>query len=164
MRTKKRNQDNNGIRFDLAYSVEGLTIEQKRKMLRDLVEDEARVFLSLPNDFTGAWETLLAWRGITKAELAERIDIPVRTISNIINRNTVGSVDIVVLMCLAAHLPEDMSRYLIERSGHTLLMSNNNHIWYAFLLKHLYNYSISDIRAFLKENDINTYQKLPHIV
>ena len=164
MRTKKRRQDQKDvITFELSYSDSDLTPEQKGLMLKRIVEDEARVLLTLPNDFTGAWNTLLKWRGISKAELAERIDVPVRTVSNIINGKTVGSIDTVVLMCLAAHLPEDMSRYLIERSGHTLLMSNTDHIWYSFALKHLYTRSFNEICSFFQDNGITTYLKIPKV-
>jgi len=41
-----------------------------------------------------------------------------KTIGNIINGETSGTLNNVVLMCLAAHLPWDMSDYLIQRSGH----------------------------------------------
>ena len=82
---------------------------------------------------------------------SRRTMITEKTIGNIINGETSGTLNNVVLMCLAAHLPWDMSDYLIQRSGHQFRFSNDDHIWYRFVLMHMNSKSIPEIQAFLQE-------------
>ena len=79
------------------------------------------------------------------------IDFLEKTIGHIINGDTIGTLNNVVLMCLAAHLPWEMSDYLIQRSGHKLLLNNDDHNWYRFVLKNMYPKEIPEIQAFLQE-------------
>ena len=83
--------------------------------------------------------------------MARRTKITEKTIGHIINGETTGTLNNVVLMCLAAHFPWDISNYLIERSGHSLVLTNDDHIWYRFALMHMYSKSINEIQAFLLE-------------
>lgn len=106
---------------------------------------------SLPNNYTKAWKQLLKWRGISQAELSRRTSITEKTIGNIINGETMGTLNNVVLMCLGANLPWDMSDYLIQRSGHRFRMNNDDHTLYRFVLMHMYSKSILEIRTFLQE-------------
>ena len=141
------------VDFEIVYMGEnGELDDQKRNQLvRDMVMEEARVLDGLPNNYTKAWQALLKWRGISQAELARRTGITEKTIGHIINQETVGNVNHVVKMCLAAHLPWDMSDYLIQRSGHRLLYNNDDHAWYAFCLRTMYTKSMKEIQAFLRE-------------
>ena len=77
----------------------------------------------------------------------------------IITTYSKGTVDNVVLMCLAVNLPWDMSIYLIERSGHNLQLNNEDHIWYRFALKYLYFMTLDEIRAYFYDKGIPTYNK-----
>ena len=120
-------------------------------MLRDTVMEEAKVLDGLSNNYTKAWRELLKWRGISQAELARRTKITEKTIGHIINGDTIGTLNNVVLMCLAAHLPWEMSDYLIQRSGHKLLLNNDDHNWYRFVLKNMYPKEILEIQVFLQE-------------
>lgn len=141
------------IDFDIVYTGDNgeLDDERRKKLLRDTVMEEARVLDGLSNNYTKAWKELLKWRGISQAELSRRTTITEKTIGNIINGETVGTINNVVLMCLAANLPWDMSNYLLQRSGHQLLYNNDDHNWYRFVLKHMYLKSIPEIQAFLQE-------------
>ena len=141
------------IDFDIVYKGENgeLDAESRKKLIRDTVMEEARVLDGLSNNYTKAWKELLKWRGISQAELSRRTMITEKTIGHIINGDTIGTLNNVVLMCLAAHLPWDMSDYLIQRSGHKLLWNNNDHNWYRFVLKNMYPKSIPEIQAFLQE-------------
>jgi transcriptional regulator with XRE-family HTH domain len=141
------------IDFDIVYTGENgeLDDERRKKLLHDTVMEEARVLDGLSNNYTKAWKELLKWRGISQAELSRRTTITEKTIGNIINGETIGTINNVVLMCLAANLPWDMSDYLIQRSGHQLLYNNDDHNWYRFVLKHMYPKSIPEIQAFLQE-------------
>ena len=141
------------IEFDIVYTGENgeLDNERRKKLLHDTVMEEAKVLDGLSNHYTKAWKELLKGRGISQAELSRRTKITEKTIGNIINGDTVGTINNVVLMCLAANLPWDMSDYIIKRSGHQLMLNNDDHNWYRFVLKHMYPKSIPEIRAFLRD-------------
>ena len=142
------------IDFEIVYKGENgeLDAESRKKLIRDTVMEEARVLDGLSNNYTKAWKELLKWRGISQAELSRRTMITEKTIGNIINGETSGTLNNVVLMCLAAHLPWDMSDYLIQRSGHQFRFSNDDHIWYRFVLMHMNSKEIPEIQAFLQEH------------
>lgn len=142
------------ISFDIVYAGENGELDDKHrtKLLHDTVMDEAKVLDGLPNNYTKAWRELLKWKGISQAELARRTNISEKTIGHIINGETMGTLNNVVLMCLAAHLPWDMSNYLIQRSGQQFRFRNDDHSWYRFVLMHMYPKSIPEIQAFLQEH------------
>lgn len=141
------------IDFNIVYKGENGELDdaRRKKLLHDTVIEEARVLDGLSNNYTKAWRELLKWKGISQAELARRTKITEKTIGHIINGETTGTLNNVVLMCLAAHFPWDISNYLIERSGHSLVLTNDDHIWYRFALMHMYSKSINEIQAFLLE-------------
>ena len=141
------------IDFNIVYTGENKELDdaRRKKLLHDTVMEEAKVLDGLSNNYTKAWKELLKWRGISQAELSRRTNITEKTIGNIINGDTVGTINNVVLMCLAANLPWDMSDYIIKRSGHQLLLNNDDHNWYRFVLKHMYPKSIPEIQAFLQD-------------
>lgn len=146
------------IAFDIVYTGENgeLDDKQRQKLLHDMVMEEANVVDNLSNNYTQAWKQLLKWRGISQAELSRRTGITEKTIGNIINGETIGTLNNVVSMCLGANLPWDMSDYLIQRSGHRLLFNNDDHNWYRFVLKHMYPKSIPEIQSFLQEQGATT--------
>lgn len=141
------------VDFDIVYTGENGELDDKSRnqLIKDMVMEEARVLDGLPNNYTKAWQELLKWRGISQAELSRRTNITEKTIGNIINQETIGTINHVVKMCLAAHLPWEMSQYLLKRSGHQLLYNNDDQAWYAFCLKNMYTKSMKEIQAFLKE-------------
>ena len=146
------------VDFDIVYTGENgeLDAESRKKLIHDTVIEEANVLRSLSNDYTEAWRALLKWRGISQAELSRRTGISEKTIGHIINGDTAGTLNNVVLMCLAAHLPWDMSDYLIQRSGHKLRLNNDDHNWYRFVLMRMYPKTIKEIQTFLQEQGAST--------
>lgn len=59
-------------------------------------------------------------------------------------------------MCLGAHLPWDISKYLIDRSGTKLMLTNEDHILYRFVLQHMSSKTIDEIQRFLQEQGATT--------
>ena len=139
--------------FDIVYNGEygELDDESRKQLIQDLVMEEAQVLDSLPNNYTKAWKALLKWRKISQAELSRRTGISEKTIGHIINQETTGELNNVILMCLGANLPWEMSSYLIDRSGNHLQLVKEDHIWYRFCLMHMYTKSIPEIQDFLCE-------------
>lgn len=146
------------IEFDIVYTGgnKELDNEQRKQLIHDTVIEEAKLLDNLPNNYTQAWKIVLNWRGISQAELSRRTTIIEKTIGNIINGNTIGTINNIVLMCLGAHLPWDISKYLIDRSGTKLMLTNEDHILYSFVLQHMSSKTIDEIQRFLQEQGATT--------
>ena len=132
-------------------------------MDKEQILEEARIYRTLSNDLKDSWSKVLKWKKLSQAELSRRTEISERTISQIINGERIGTVDSIVMMCLAANIPGDISEHLIRLSGNILLLTNEDHIMYRYVLQNRYNSSLSDIRQFLFDIGSETYMKFPSI-
>ena len=132
-------------------------------MDKEQILEEAMIYRTLSNDLKDSWIKVLKWKKLSQAELSRRTEISERTISQIINGERIGTVDSIVMMCLAANIPGDISEHLIRLSGNILLLTNEDHIMYRYVLQNRYNSSLSDIRQFLFDIGSETYIKLPAI-
>ena len=130
---------------------------------KEQILEEAKIYRSLTNDITEAWTAVLKWKKISQAELSRRTSISEKSIGYIIQGRKSGSVDNVVLMCLGANLPGEISEHLLKLSGHVLMPANEDHIIYRYLLFHKNEYSIPEIREFLQEIGTTIYMKFPAI-
>ncbi len=128
---------------------------------REQILEEARIYRSLTNDISESWDKVLKWKKISQAELSRRTGLTERTITTTVTGQRIASLDNIVLLCLAANLPSDISGHLIRLSGHALIMSNEEHVIYNYLLKNMYTESLSEIRQFLYDIDSETYLKFP---
>jgi transcriptional regulator with XRE-family HTH domain len=142
------------IDFDIKYcnGFEYATPEKKAKILADTLAEEMRVYNELPNSFTGSLKIVREWKKVTIKDLAEQTLLSERTIRRIINGEEPGSINSIILICLGLNLPPKISGHIIRTSPFTLNFSNNSHIWYDFVLTHLYTKSMDEIRAFLQEH------------
>lgn len=93
------------------------------------------IYRSLTNDISESWDKVLKWKKISQAELSRRTGLTERTITTTVTGQRIASLDNIVLLCLAANLPSDISEHLIRLSGHALIMSNEEHVIYNYLLK-----------------------------
>ncbi|MDI3478707.1 MAG: hypothetical protein PWQ59_2232 [Thermoanaerobacterium sp.] len=141
------------IDFDIKYcnGFEYATPERKVKILADILEEEARIYSELPNSYTKSLQMVIEWRGVTYKELGERILLNEKTVRRIVNGETKGSINSLVLICLGLHLSPKISRHIIDNSPHSLNISDKNHQWYDFALAHLYTKSMDEIRQFLHQ-------------
>lgn len=128
---------------------------------REQILEEARIYRSLTNDISESWDKVLKWKKISQAELSRRTGLTERTITTTVTGQRIASLDNIVLLCLAANLPSDISGHLIRLSGHALIMSNEEHVIYNYLLKNMYTESLSEIRQFLYDIGSETYLKFP---
>lgn len=128
---------------------------------KEQILEEARIYRSLSNDISDSWNKVLKWKHISQIELSRRTGITNRTINSIVSGQSIGRLECIVLMCLAANLPCEISEHLIRLSGHALIMSNEDHIMYSYLIKHKHTESLSEIRQFLYEIGSDLYLKIP---
>ena len=141
------------ISFDIVYSkgYQFAAPERQIELLKKVVMEEAAIYNELPNNLPGSLKRLKDWRGVTFSELADRALINERTVRRIVNGEEPGSLNSIILICLALHLPPKISRHVIAQSQFSLSYSNENHIWYQFVLDHKYANTLDEIRTFLAE-------------
>ena len=130
---------------------------------KEQILEEANIYRSLTNDIADSWHKVLQWKHISQAELSRRTGITEKTITTIIKGQRIGTLENVILLCLAINLPSEISEHLISLSGHALVLSNEDHIIYNYLLRNKYSESLSDIRQFLHEIGSKLYLKIPAV-
>lgn len=141
------------ISFDIVYGkgYEYATPEKKAKLLADVLAENARIYNELPNSYTACLKMVREWRKVTYKELEDRTMLNERTIRRIVNGEEPGSLNSLILICLGLHLPPEISNHIIEKSPYSLNYTNESHIYYKFVLNHLYAKTMDEIRAFLQE-------------
>ncbi len=142
------------IDFDIKYcnGFEYATPEKKAEILADTLADEMRVYNELPTSFTKSLQMVFAWKNVTFVEIEKRTMLSSKTVSRIVNGENQGSINSIILICLGLHLPPEISKHIIDKSPFSLSFSNQSHLWYNFVLTHLYTKSMVEIRAFLQEH------------
>jgi transcriptional regulator with XRE-family HTH domain len=140
------------ISFDIVYGdgYQHAPQEKKVQLLDNVLKENARIYRELPNDYTTCLKMVREWRDVTFEELAERTLINERTIRRIVNGESKGSLESLVLICLGLHLPPEISNHIIDKSPFSLNYSNEDHIYYQFALNTLFAKTMDEIRGFLQ--------------
>lgn len=107
---------------------------------------------SMPNSFHAALTYLMKQAHVTIETLEERSHISSRTISRLrTDDNREYTIDHLMAICIALHLPPWLSRALLQRAGFTLRTSKQ-HQAYQFILDCLFMDSVDDVQHFLRES------------
>jgi len=105
------------------------------KVLKEHVDYVRQTAITLPRDFKRCLETLMKWSSVTLEELSERSGIGVRALSNIKNdTNHNMKIESIVAICLGLRLPPELSFDLIEASGLSFRLINQNEAMYKCIL------------------------------
>ena len=111
----------------------------------------SRTLDALPNSFQDALTFLMKQAHMTIEELEEQALLSRRTISRLRTEERRDySLDQVVAICIALHLPPWLSRAMIERAGF-ILRPTKRHLAYQFALDCLFMDSVGDVQSFLAE-------------
>jgi len=140
------------IQFHKGY--QNSTPEKQLEYLEKEEEENYRMLQSLTNNYSECWQKLIAWRGETYKGIAADINVNEKTISRIINEETDGSIETIVLMCLALYLPYDISMHMIGLSPFNLMLAKETHRWYKIALQYYTGKSIAEIRRELLKKNI----------
>ncbi len=142
------------ITFDIVYNngYQYAPKEVQDQLLADKLIEENRIYSQLTTNYHVCLQIVKEWRNVTFAELAEITLLNERTIRRIINGEEQGSINSLILICLALKLPPRISNHIINHSPFRLNFHNNNsHVWYDFALTYEYSKSMDEIRSFLAE-------------
>ena len=140
------------VSFNIAFhgGVENAPHERQMKKLQEVFMEENRIFGELNANYIKSLETVIKWRGITYKEIGERAGINQETVSRCVNgkRNDLNTL---ILICLALHLPYKISMKIINDAGHHFVFANQSHLWYDFVLQHMYGQKVAEVKTFLAE-------------
>ncbi len=149
---------NSGIEFQVTFSGKANTdvmakaddiINRGREIQKELYEmppsfGRVLVYLMELGDKDG--------KKYTVESLAEAARLEAKTIQRMRNDPTYPkSIESVIAVCIAMHLPPEYSKKLIEKAGFALRMTDNDaHILYGFFLNHYYMYTVDECNEILK--------------
>lgn len=144
------------IDFEIKYcnGYENSTKEKQNKYLEELMAENARMYDMLSNNYLDCLDKLKKWRKITFVQLANKVLMDERQLRRIFKGESNGSLNALISICLAMHLPPEISFHIIEKSPFTLSMGDENHRWYRFVLTYYYGRSMDEIRCFLNEHNV----------
>lgn len=125
---------------------------KKTKTNREKLTSMTQTIELLPPSFSAALRFLMKRAHVTIEELEERSYISSRTISRLrTEERSEYSIDQVVAICVALHLPPWLSRLMIQRAG-LLLRHTVQHQAYQFILDCLFMNSVDEVQQFLVTN------------
>ena len=128
-----------------------------RNSEREQLEEMSRMMEALPATFHEALTFLMKQAHVTIEELEEKAFLSGRTISRLrTEERREYSLDQVMAICIALHLPPWLSRGMLQRTGF-ILRPTRQHQAYQFILDCLFMDSVEDVQAFLLRAG---YQKL----
>lgn len=131
--------------FSFAHNADTLSSQEKLLAM-------SRTLDALPNSFHDSLTHLMKQAHMTIEELEEQAFLSRRTISRLRTEERNGySLDQVIALCVALHLPPWLSREMIKRAGFILRLTKQ-HLAYQFILDCLYMDSVSDVQKFLVES------------
>lgn len=141
------------ITFHQGY--ENAQTVKQHKFLKEILDENERVYASLSNDPMDCLEKVRHWRNISKKDLAEKIPLAEKQIRRIFNGESNGSIETMVSICLALYLPPEISFHIIEKSNLSFKHNDEAHRWYRFALVHFYGQSLELTRRFLAEHGVS---------
>lgn len=135
------NSDEEYNRHYMAFAQSSDTASLKEKM--DAVN---RTINELPQSFSDALCYVMKRSRVTIEALAEKSGIPTRTISRLRNEERREySLDQVIAICVALHLPPWLSRKMIEKAGF-LLRQTPQHLAYQMILDCMYMDTVDEVQ------------------
>ena len=140
------------VSFNVAFhgGYENSSHENQMKKLQEVFAVENRIFGELNADYRKSLETVIKWRDVTYKEIGERAGINAETVSRCV-KGTHVTLNTLILICLALHLPYKISMKIIHDAGLSLQFVNESHLWYDFVLQHMYGQKVVEVKTFLAE-------------
>ncbi len=142
------------IKFTVGYNhgYQHATPEKQSELLRSVLKEETDIYSRLTTDYRHCLDLVRKWKGVTYEDLGERIGMDESAARRIVNGQSQGSINTLILICLALGLPYKISKHIIDHSPHSLIPRHESHDLYEFALTHLYPQPMNEIFVFLNEN------------
>ncbi len=148
-----------GIEYGITFSEElnGNLLKQADAMLKENKEIQSILqeiaFLS----FNDSFKAVMGWVDISEQDLAEKALLHVKTIQRMrTNRDYPKSIEPVVAVCIAMHLPPEVSNVLIDKSGFRLRVADNeSHLMYNMFITKCYNLTVNYCNSLLRAKNLS---------
>lgn len=142
------------VTFDIKYGngYQHSSPEKQKKMLDDVVLEEARILQNLPLSYTTSLQMMFDHRKVSYAELERRIGLDDQTISRIVKGDRDPTTESLVMICLGLHLTPRISDHIIRNSPCPLMLMSEVHGWYNFALTYKYPERFLKVNDFLVEH------------
>lgn len=140
------------IIFEAQYSDSKVNddVDAQAKAILAYNKELAEIIKKLPGGFTESLKMLMTWKEKTVEGLAEASFLDPKTIQRMRNNDDYEpSIETTVAICIALQLPPAASYALINRSTHTLGVSEK-HFAYDFLIRSWYTKPILECNAMLQ--------------
>ncbi len=138
------NSDEEYNRHYLSFAQEQVLGSEREKLL-----GMSRLLDALPTSFPDALTFLMKRAHMTIEDLEEKASVSNRTISRLrTEERREYSLDQIIAICIALHLPPWLSHEMIHRAGF-LLRSTRQHQAYRFILDCLFMDSVEEVQTFL---------------
>ncbi len=129
------------VNFTASYKY-GEDDNGQAKSIAEYNMDILEIVQKLPCTFSGMLNCLQEWRGMSVEKLVEKSELSERTIRRYKKSEPeCVPIETVIQLCIGLQLPPQLSFYLLNVSGNTL-MKTEQHMMYYFLLTTCYNDSI----------------------
>lgn len=147
------NRDKNStIDFNIVFhdGFENVPEERQLEKLKQEVEENNKLLLCLNLNYVDSLNTCKKWRGISNIEIAKRCGLNHETVGRCL-KGEPCTLNTIILICLALHLPYSISSKIINDSPHSLSLANETHQWYSFVLQFMFSKTMGEIRNFLNK-------------
>ena len=107
----------------------------------------------MTNDYFECLQKCKKYRKAKFIDMAEEILMDERQIRRIFGGESDGRIETLVSICLALHLPPQVSFHIIEHSPLSFKQGDRKHMIYQFALRHWYGHSMAQIREQLQRQE-----------
>lgn len=128
--------------------------EKQAKCLQKAIEDEEKLYQMMTNNYLECLKKCKEYRKAKFDDMAEEILMSERQIRRIFDGDSDGKIETLAIICLALHLPPQVSFHIIEHSPLSFKQGNNEHLLFQFALRHWYGHPMAQIREQLQANGI----------
>lgn len=136
------------IKFTKKY--ENASPEERSALMRKEIIEEESLYEKMTNNYVECLRIARKERKMTYEEIAELIDKDVKTVQRIFTGETNSTLETLVAVCLALHLPPKVSRHIISHSSVTFKRGDEAHTILQFALGTLYKSPMSEIKSQLE--------------
>jgi hypothetical protein len=139
-----------GVTIDFVPNYRGghATKESQDKELDRFVTSTRDFLLKLPNDYVESLKMAIEWVGNPSHTEIQKRGVSRKTLERCLAGEKVD-IKSLVAICLCLHLPYKVSMHIISNSPTPLVLRNDAHKWYDFVLETMYLEKLSVINEFL---------------
>ena len=144
---------NSGIEFQVSFAPNiNSDVNKQATAIGKVISESQTLTTEISTmSFGEALTHLMKWAdNITVEKLAEEANMDLKTVSRMRNNpDYPKSIESVIAVCLAMHLPPAVSSCLLGKSGFTFKMTSEAHLYYKFFMENMYMHPLTQLNEIL---------------